>query len=106
MTKWPIVFPVPDQNTERLARLLCEEIVLISGVPEALLSDHGANLLSNLMQDVCSLLGIEKLNTTAYYPECDEMVECFKKTLKTMLRKGAAPFGVQWDNHLPALLWA
>ncbi len=34
------------------------------GVPEALLSDRGTNLLSHLMRDVCELLGIEKLNTT------------------------------------------
>ena len=106
LTKWPMVFPVPDQKTERLARLLCEEIVPMFGVPEALLSDRGANLLSHLMRDVCSILGIEKLNTTSYHPECDGMVERFNRTLKTMLRKRAAQFGIQWDNHLPALLWA
>ena len=54
-----MVYSVPDQKTERLARLLCEEIVPMFGVPEALLSDRGANLLSHLMRDVCSLLGIE-----------------------------------------------
>ena len=26
-TKWPMVFPVPDQKSVRIARLLCEEIV-------------------------------------------------------------------------------
>ena len=25
-TKWPLVFPVPDQKTERIAKLLCDEI--------------------------------------------------------------------------------
>ena len=106
LTKWPMVFPVPDQKAERLARLLCEEIVPMFGVPEALLSDRGANLLSHLMLDVCAILGIEKLNTTSYHPQCDGMIERFNRTLKTMLRKRAAQYGVQWDNHLPALLWA
>ena len=106
LTKWPMVFPVPDQKAERLARLLCEEIVPMFGVPEALLSGHGANLLSHLMLDVCAILGIEKLNTTSYHPECDGMIERFNRTLKMMLRKRAAQYGVQWDNHLPALLWA
>ena len=106
LTEWPMVFPVPDQKTERIVRLLCEEIVPMLGVPEALLSDRGANLLSHLMLDVCSLLGIEKMNTTSYHPECDGMIERFNRTLKTMLRKRAAWYGVQWDNHLAALLWA
>ena len=106
LTKWPMVFPVPDQKSERLARLLCEEIVPMFGVPEALLSDRGTNLLSNLMMDVCTRLGIEKLNTTSYHPECDGMVERFNRILKTMLRKRATQYGTQWDSHPPAILWA
>ena len=43
LTKWPMVFPVPDQKTECLTRLLCKEIVPMCGVPEALLSDRGTN---------------------------------------------------------------
>ena len=102
-TKWPMVFAVPDQKAERIARLLCEEVVPFFGVPEALLSDRGTNLLSHLM---CELLGVEKLNTTAYHPECDGMVESLNHTLKSILRKRAAEFGPQWDCHLPGLLWA
>ena len=105
-TKWPMVFPVPDQKSVRIARLLCEEIVPLFGVPEALLSDRGTNLLSHLMLDVCTLLGVTKLNTTAYHPECDGMIERFNRTLKTMLRKRVSQFGAQWDKHLSGVLWA
>ena len=57
------------------------------GVPECLLSDRGTNLLSHLMRDVCSQLDITKLNTTAYHPQCDGLMERFNRTLKTMVRK-------------------
>ena len=77
----------------RIAKLLVEEVVPLFGVPEALLSDRGANLLSHLMQDVCTLIGVKKLNTTAYHPQCDGMIERFNRTLKGMLRKHAAKFG-------------
>ena len=106
LTKWPLVFPTPDQKALRLTRLLAEEVVPMFGVPEALLSDRGPNLLSHLMGDVCKLLGIKKLNTTAYHPQCDGMVERFNRTLKTMLRKHAATYGNQWDTYLPGVLWA
>ena len=33
--------------------LFVEEVVAFCGVPEALLSDRGLNLLSHLVQDVC-----------------------------------------------------
>jgi len=37
----------------------------------------------------------KEIDTTAYHPQCDSMVEHFNRTLKTMLRKHASPFG----NH-------
>ena len=55
-----MVYGTPDQKAERIAKLLTQEIVPMFGVPEALLSDRGTNLLSHLMQDVCKMLGIKK----------------------------------------------
>ena len=105
-TKWPFAFAVPDQKTERIARLLAEEVIPLFGVPESLLSDRGTNLLSHLMTDLCRMLGVQKLNTTAYHPQCDGAVERFNRTLKTILRKHAARFGSQWDQYLHGVLWA
>ena len=105
-TKWPIVCPLPDQKAHRIARVLVDEVIPLFGMPEALLSDRGTNLLSHLMKDLCELLGIKKLNTTAYHPECDGMVERFNRTLKTMLRKHASRFGNQWDRYLSGVVWA
>ena len=41
LTKWPMVFPVPDQKTITIVRLLVEEIVPLFGVPESPLTDRG-----------------------------------------------------------------
>ena len=106
LSKWPLVFAVADQKALTIAQLLVEKVIPMFGVPEALLSDRGTNLLSHLMQDICKMLGIVKLNTTAYHPQCDGMVERFNRTLKTILRKHAATFGNQWDRYLPGVLWA
>ena len=76
---------MPDQKSRRIASILVEEVIPFFGVPEALLTDRGTNLLSNLMLDLCKGLGIKKLNTTAYHPHCDGMVERFNTTLKAML---------------------
>ena len=59
--KWPMVYAAPDQKATKLAKILENEIVPMFGVPKALLSDHGTNLLSCLMQNVCKLLGMKKL---------------------------------------------
>ena len=106
LTKWPLVFAIPDQKSTRIARVLVEEVIPFFGVPKALLSDRGTNLLSHLMKDLCEILGIKKLNTTAYHHQCDGMVERFNRTLKAMLRKQAVTFGSQWDQYLPGVLLA
>ena len=59
----------------RITKLLAEEVVPMFGVPEALLSDRGTNLLLHLMKKVCELLAITNLNTTVYHPACNSMVE-------------------------------
>ena len=69
-------------------------------------SDRGPNLLSTLMQEVREVTGMQKLNITAYHPQADGLVENFNRTLRAMLAKYAAKFGVNWDEHLHHLLFA
>ena len=60
LTKWPLVFPAPDQKAIRIANLVAEEILPLFGVPYAVLSDRGANLLTHVMKNVCENSGIEE----------------------------------------------
>ncbi len=99
-------YATSDQTNETIARLLVDQVVCRHGVPGALLSDRGANLLSELIRDVCSLLGMQKINTTAYHPQCDGLAENFNRTLQGMLAKHAKAFGPNWDLHLHQFLFA
>ena len=67
-------------------------------------SQYQPTFVSN--EDVCKLLGIKKFNTTAHHPQCNDMVERFNRTLKTMLRKHVSRFVRQWDTYLSGVLWA
>lgn len=49
LTKWPLIFPVPDQKSLHLVRLFAEELVPMFGIPETLLSDRESNLLSYIL---------------------------------------------------------
>ena len=53
LSKWPLVYAMPDQKTSRIVKILVDEVVPVFGVPEALLSDRGTNLLSYLMKCLC-----------------------------------------------------
>ena len=105
-TKWPEVFATSDQTAETIARLLVEHVISRHGVPELLLSDRGANFLSSLVQEVLKLVGMVKINTSGYHPQCDGLVEKFNSTLINMLSKSVKNYGRDWDSHIPYLLFA
>lgn len=107
LTKWPEVFAIPDQSAATIAKLLVEEIVSRHGVPAEILSDRGRTILSGLMKEVGELLGFHRVNTTAYHPQTDGLVEQFNRTLTTtMLAKTAEQGGRDWGQHLPFVLFA
>jgi len=106
LTKWVEACAIPNQSSETLAKALVDNVICRHGVPKELLSDRGANLLSNLMLDICTLTGMKKINTTAYHPQTDGLVENFNRTLRTMLAKHSRTFGMDWDRHLQHLLFA
>ena len=106
LTKWVEAFPTQDQTSETIAKLLVDHIICRYGVPRKLLSDRGANLLSDLMQYICQITGMRKINTTVYHPQADGLVENFNKTLKAMIAKHAQKFGNCWDKYVQHLLFA
>ena len=106
LTKWPEVYAVPDQTAPTLARLFVEEVISRHGVPSRLLSDRGPSFLSKLMLSVCKCLGVEKVNTSAYHPQCDGLVERFNRTLTDMLAKSVSPGVTEWDERLPYVLFS
>ena len=106
LTKWPEAFAVPDQKAETIARLLVNEIICRHGIPEELLSDRGTNFLSSIIQEICLLLGVKKINTSGYHPQTDGLVEKFNSTLTNMIAKSCDICDRDWDDYLPCLLFA
>ena len=106
LTKWPEVFATSDQTAITIARLFVENVISRHGVPAELLSDRGTAFLSRLMQAVCEVMGVHKVNTTAYHPQTDGLVERFNRTLIDMLAKTVEKSGRDWDARLPYVLFA
>ena len=52
------------------------------------------------------ILGVKKVNTTAYHPQTDSLVERFNRTLADMLTKRRGNGDKEWDEILPYALFA
>ena len=67
-TKWVEMFPMKNQEAATVAKILVDRVFCVHGCPLQILSDRGPNFESNLFQELCSRLAIDKIRTTAYQP--------------------------------------
>ena len=105
-TKWTEAYAIPNQEATTVATKLTEEFICRYGVPLQLHSDQGRNFESNLFQEVCRILGIEKSRTTALHPQSDGMIERFNRTLEAMLAMFVSDNQRDWDRCLPYVMMA
>lgn len=93
--------PLRNKEATTVARVLVEEVFCRYGMPLALLSDRGGEVDGNIMKEVCRLLQIDKLRTSAYHPACNAACERMHRTLNSLLGKVVSERQVDWDEHLP-----
>jgi len=70
------------------------------------LSDRGAEFEGHIFQEVCELLGVDKLRTTAYKPSTNGALERMHRTLNTMLGKIVDEKQKDWDVHVAYVMTA
>ena len=100
-TKWTECFAMPNMEAKTVAKLLVEEVIFRFGTPYVIHTDQGVQFESNLFQEVCRLLQIQKTRTTPYHPQSDGMVERNNRTILTMLSAFVNEHQNDWDEHLP-----
>ena len=70
-TRWTEAYPIPNQEATVVARKLVDEFFCRFSPPEQLHSDQGRNFESEVISEVCKLLGVVKSRTTPYHPQLD-----------------------------------
>ena len=105
-SKWTEAFALHSTDSETLATILVNEVICRYGVPTVLHSDQGANLTGKIVSSMCEQLGINRTQTTAYHPQGNGQVERFNRTLEAMLSKTVQQNQLDWDKHLPRVMFA
>ena len=70
-----------NQTAKMVAKFLYQGYISIFGVLARLLSDCGANFMSNIISEMGKLLGMKKLRTTSYHPQMNGLVERSHQTI-------------------------
>ncbi|KAL7868371.1 hypothetical protein SRHO_G00097550 [Serrasalmus rhombeus] len=102
-TRYINLFPLKDQRAITVAQCIFEEYIRHHGIPETIHTDQGRQFDSDLMKQLCRMLGIEKTRTSPYHAQSDGMVERLNRTLKDQLAKYMSQSGGEWDSYLPQI---
>lgn len=101
LTKFCEAVPLENQEAETIAGKFVSHIICRHGTPTYLLTDQGQNFLSELFKNVCKLLKITKIQTTAFRPQSNGSLERSHKSLGEYLRNFVEKDQLDWDTWIP-----
>jgi transposase InsO family protein len=97
-SRWFEVLPLNDISAKSCAVVLIQGWIARYVVPAVITLDRGSQFTSALWDSLCTTLGIKHVQTTAYHPQANRLVERFHRRLKDALHARLA--GPTWTAHL------
>ena len=105
-TRYALAYARKTQTAQATARILWDNFICHYGFPEQFISDQGRNLESDLIQELCKIVGVKKLHTTPYHPQSNGQCERFNSTLCNMLGTLSDEEKSDWKSHLGCMTHA
>ena len=97
-SKYSDAAPLKTIDSVTIACTLAEQFITRFGCPRNLHTDQGSNFISQIMQTICKIFKITKIESTAFYPESLGSLEWSHHSLVEYLKQ----FGnaQHWDTWL------
>jgi transposase InsO family protein len=105
-TGWVEMMPLRDVTAESVAHAFYTAIVCRHSTPTRVLSDCGAQFLSDVFKTLCKWLGATQVQTSPYHPATNGKLERFHRFLGAALSICANKQKNDWDLYLPSVAFA
>jgi len=102
-TKWPEAKAIPDKKAETVAQFLYE-LICRYGVADIHITDQGTDFNNKCSAELCRLAGIKHMNTAAYHPQTNGLVEKQNDTTERVIFKHCEK-AENWVDVLPAVMF-
>ena len=103
-TRYTQAYVTRTQTTQTTAKILWDKFTVHYGLPEKILLDQGWNFKSQLVADLCMLMGTQKVWTSLYHPQTNGQCERFNSILIGMLGMWPSEKKSEWKNHIGMLV--
>jgi len=102
LSKDVILAPLPDLETETVADAFINKVVAYHWVPDAIVSDRGAQFVGDFWKTLCGKLRINRRLSTAYHPQTDGSTERMNAVVEAYLRAYINWAQDDWSQRCPA----
>ncbi|CAF4532675.1 unnamed protein product, partial [Rotaria sp. Silwood2] len=96
----------PTNTAHDTARILMEEIILVHGSPDTIITDQGTHFKNELLQAISHLVGCKQIFSTPYHPQTNGQTERWNSTFVTQIAKYCNTDLNNWDTFLPSIVYA
>ena len=100
-TKYSLAIPLPNHQAGSIADAFVKKFICIYGSPKAVLTDQGADFLSNLMRKIAKRFRIRQFKTTAYHPQSNRSLEVLKEYRKQFIENNA-----EWNDWIELAMFS
>ena len=105
-TRYTQAYVTRTQMAQIIAKTLWDKFIVHYGLLEKILMDQGQSFESQLVADLCELMGVWKIWTSPYHPQTNGQCERFNCTLTNMLGTLPKEKKSEWKNHIGTLVHA
>src|SRR5579883_2709095 len=106
LTKWPEVRVIPDATAKSVANFLYKDIICRHSCSQELVSDNESAFISQVVEAILERHQVKHQLISLYYPQSNDLVERFNRTLCSSLAKYVQVMEEDWDKFLPSILFA
>ena len=102
-TRYAQAYVTRIQTAQMTAKTLWDKFIVHYGLPKKILMDQGQNFESQLVADLCELMGMWKIQTSLYHLQTNGQCERFNSTLINMLGMLPKEKKSEWKTHIGML---
>lgn len=100
LTKYLVVVPIPDKSAKTVAKAIFEKFILVYGPMKKIISDMGTEYKNQVLQELCALMKIDFVTSTAYHHQTLGTVERSHKTFNEYVRSYISIDKTDWCEYL------
>lgn len=100
LTKYLVTVPVIDKSARTVAKAIFDKCILVYGPMKKIITDMGTEYKNNIFDELCKLLKVENVTSTAYHHQTLGTIERSHRTLNEYLRSYISINKSDWDEWL------